>query len=39
MLRFRTRFETSLAEISLLLKEGWEIYDSDEDGYWLFLET
>lgn len=38
MLRFLRRYETSLAEITVLLEHGWEVYDSDECGFWLSVE-
>ena len=39
ILRFKKKFEVDLAEICYLLETGWEISETEDDGFWLFWEA
>ena len=38
MIRTLKKFETNLAEITYMIQCGWEVFEEEVDGVWLYKE-
>jgi len=38
MIRTTKKYETNLAEITYMIECGWEVFEEEVDGVWLYKE-